>query len=681
MGGVGKTELALQYALQSSRAKKYTGGICWLDVRGLNVGIQIVDFARTYLKLQLPEGLELPSQVRHCWHNWLQGDVLVVLDDVTDYQEVEPYLPPQKSRFKVLMTTRLQLGAPEGEPIKRIDLQVLTSDAALAMLRSYIGDERVDSELEVAKKLCKWLGYLPLGLELVGRYLAIEEDLSLVEIQQLLVQASLKCEALDETYPEMTAGRNVAAAFDLSWKELDENAQILGYLLSLFASASIPWSLVERVLTSPPAPLLQGEGSKTVTSTTVTPPTVTPTTPTPTTVTPPTPTPPFPRREGGLGGLGQNLQKARRALLKFNLIKRTKKDTYQLHELIREFFQDKRQESAEADELQQAFAQVMVEIAQTIPDALTLEHIAEVQDAIPHLAEVAKTLMSVSKPEELVWLKLDDIGWPFTGLGRFYKSQGRFEEAEPFYLQALELRQRLLGENHPDVATSLNNLALLYDSQGRYKEAEPLCLQALELRQRLLGENHPDVAQSLNDLAGLYDSQGRYKEAEPFYLQALELYKRLLGEEQPHVATSLNNLALLYKSQGRYEKAEPLYLQALELRQRLQGENHPNVATSLSNLASLYYSQGRYSEAEPLHLQALELEKRLLGENHPHVATSLNDLALLYKSQGRYEKAEPLYLQALELSERVLGENHPNTVTIRKNLQILRDQMGRNLSI
>ncbi|WP_130758759.1 tetratricopeptide repeat protein, partial [Microcystis aeruginosa] len=81
----------------------------------------------------------------------------------------------------------------------------------------------------------------------------------------------------------------------------------------------------------------------------------------------------------------------------------------------------------------------------------------------------------------------------------------------------LDLRKRLLGDNHPDVAASLNNLAGLYKSQGRYTEAEPLYREALDLRKRLLGDNHPDVAASLNNLAGLYKSQGRYTEAEPLY--------------------------------------------------------------------------------------------------------------------------------------------------------------------
>jgi tetratricopeptide (TPR) repeat protein len=60
-------------------------------------------------------------------------------------------------------------------------------------------------------------------------------------------------------------------------------------------------------------------------------------------------------------------------------------------------------------------------------------------------------------------------------------------------LQALELTRRLLGEEHPDVATSLHNLANLYESQGRYAEAEPLSLQALEIAERQLGVNHPNT--------------------------------------------------------------------------------------------------------------------------------------------------------------------------------------------
>ncbi|MEQ8386704.1 MAG: tetratricopeptide repeat protein [Coleofasciculus sp. A1-SPW-01] len=85
-------------------------------------------------------------------------------------------------------------------------------------------------------------------------------------------------------------------------------------------------------------------------------------------------------------------------------------------------------------------------------------------------------------------------------------------------------------------------MANLYYVQGRYGEAEPLYQKALELYKRLLGDDHPDVASSLNNLAYLYSSQGRYGEAEPLYQQALELCKRLLGDDHPNTITVRENL-------------------------------------------------------------------------------------------------------------------------------------------
>ena len=60
-----------------------------------------------------------------------------------------------------------------------------------------------------------------------------------------------------------------------------------------------------------------------------------------------------------------------------------------------------------------------------------------------------------------------------------YESQGQYNDAEPLYLQSLDIRKRQLGNDHPHVATSLNNLALLYESQRKYLEAENLAQQAL----------------------------------------------------------------------------------------------------------------------------------------------------------------------------------------------------------
>ncbi|MBD2392488.1 tetratricopeptide repeat protein [Aphanizomenon flos-aquae NRERC-008] len=268
-----------------------------------------------------------------------------------------------------------------------------------------------------------------------------------------------------------------------------------------------------------------------------------------------------------------------------------------------------------------------------------------------------------------------DVASSLNNLALLYHNQGKYSEAEPLYLDALEMTKRLFTGDHPDVASSLNNLALLYHNQGKYSEAEPLYLDALEMTKRLFTSDHPDVAISLNNLASLYYNQGRYSEAEPLYLDALEMRKRLFTGDHPDVATSLNNLASLYDSQGRYSEAEPLYLDALEMTKRLFTGDHPDVATSLNNLASLYDSQGRYSEAEPLYLDALEMTKRLFTGDHPDVATSLNNLAYFYYKQGKHSEAEPLYLDALAMSERTLGANHRDTITVRDNLRRLQQQI------
>jgi len=60
-------------------------------------------------------------------------------------------------------------------------------------------------------------------------------------------------------------------------------------------------------------------------------------------------------------------------------------------------------------------------------------------------------------------------------------------------LQSLDIRKRQLGDDHPDVASSLNNLAVLYESQGKYLEAEDLAQQALVIYQNRLGNEHPNT--------------------------------------------------------------------------------------------------------------------------------------------------------------------------------------------
>ena len=72
-------------------------------------------------------------------------------------------------------------------------------------------------------------------------------------------------------------------------------------------------------------------------------------------------------------------------------------------------------------------------------------------------------------------------------MGEYFLQTGKYIEAEKSYRQALELRERLLGVDHPSTLDSMNNLALVLDSQGKYEEAEKMHRQTLELREKVLG--------------------------------------------------------------------------------------------------------------------------------------------------------------------------------------------------
>ncbi|MEH1912811.1 tetratricopeptide repeat protein, partial [Nostoc sp.] len=238
---------------------------------------------------------------------------------------------------------------------------------------------------------------------------------------------------LAQLQKQASAGESgVAAAFELNWQSLEPEAQKLAYLLSLFALAPIPWSLVESAASS--------------------------------------------------SDLEFDLKANCTILVERYLLQELAEDTYQVHDRIRELLQQKLQDLAEADELKRGYCQAMVAVAKDIPETPTLIEIAKVTLAIPHLAGTATAYQA--------WLSDDDLIWPFVGLARFYQGQGAYVQALPWREQSLSSARKRFGDEHPSVATSLNNLALLYESQGRYSDAEPLYIEALAMTKRLLGDEH-----------------------------------------------------------------------------------------------------------------------------------------------------------------------------------------------
>ena len=514
MGGLGKTELAIQYSLKYFKLNKYPGGICWVNAREQNINSQIINFVHKKLELKLPENLELSEKLDWCWRHWRPGITLIILDDVKNYSDIKPHLPPKASQFKVLITTRLKL-----ELSSSLSLELLSELEALELLSKLISSEKVNEELATTKELCKNLGYLPLALQLVGRYIkkrkiSLAEELELIKNKKL-TNPALKIPENDPTWT-LNIKYGVVAAFELSWERLNKSAQELGYLLSLFDLAPIPWSLVENTtLQKQKKPIFLNLKILQIVSL-------------------------FKKKSSTIKNK-EELEKARTELENFHLLQ-SKENNYQLHQLIQEFFQVKQSNLDTAEEQKRNLCSAMVAIAQEIPETITLSQINDLIPFIPHLTKTATLYQD--------WLSNKNLIWPFIGLGKFYEGQGAYEQALPWYKKCLSVTRERFGEEHPDTATSLNNLALLYIKQGRYKEAEPLHLESLEMRKKLLGEEHPDVALSLWSLGSLYKKQERYSEARYLYEEALKIYKKTPGENHPNTINYQKDYELLINSQN-----------------------------------------------------------------------------------------------------------------------------------
>ncbi len=269
-----------------------------------------------------------------------------------------------------------------------------------------------------------------------------------------------------------------------------------------------------------------------------------------------------------------------------------------------------------------------------------------------------------------------EIAETLNNLAALYHSQGKYAEAEPLYQQALHLEERQLGFEHLEIADTLSNLALLYGKQGKYEQAEPLYQRALRIQEQQLGPSHAKISYTLANLALLYWQQGKYEQAESLYQRALHIREQQLGPEHPDMSVSQSNLASLYQDQGKYEQAESLYQRALHIQEQQLHNEHPELARTCFGLASLYQDQGKYEQAEPLYQRALHIQQRQLNDEHPELARICFGLASLYQDQGKYEQAEPLYQRALHIQQRQLGPEHPDTANTLHGLAVFRHKQG-----
>lgn len=672
LGGIGKTQIALEYAY---RYKDEYYFILWANADSKSSLIS--DFVSMARALRLPER-DLPDydQVVAAVKLWLQDNThwLLILDNVNDPAMASDFIPVGSNGDVLITTCAYAMGTiaqnvvvgnlepRDGAKLLANRLKTVLEGKTLEMLS--------DVDRNAVEKISRDIDGIPLALDQAGAYIE-KMQCTLADYLKDYSDSRRRAVLLRERgTPTFAHPDSVMATWLLSFENVSKANPAAADLLRLSAflsSESIPEEIITKgtVYLGP--------------------------------------------RLGPVAASPFDLDRAIEELHKFSLISRNAdKNTLSMHSLLQEVLKSVMQDDDErrlwAERTVRAVnhifpdeefsvweqceryssqaigcADLIKEWNMQFPEAARLLHEAGSYlferaqfEQAKALYEQALTIRkSILEPDDLqIARSYNDLAW-------YYRTVSEYEQAEELFKQALTIREKQLGPDDPQVAQTLNGLAWLYYNRGKYKEAEPLYQHALAIRERALGPDDPDVAISLNNLAWLYYMQGRYREAEPLYQRALAIREQILPPTYPDLADGLDNLARLNYAQSNYERAEILYKRALAIREQAFGEHHPDLALSYNELARLYYAQGEYEEAEKLYLLALVTRQRLLGQGHPHVARTLNDLGRLYRAQGKYQEAEQSFLRSLAIRERVLGLEHPDVAQTLNSLARLYRTQGK----
>ncbi|WP_251801543.1 FxSxx-COOH system tetratricopeptide repeat protein [Paractinoplanes hotanensis] len=247
---------------------------------------------------------------------------------------------------------------------------------------------------------------------------------------------------------------------------------------------------------------------------------------------------------------------------------------------------------------------------------------------------------------------------------------GEYEPARRLHEDTLARRRRVFGDDHRDTLSSASNLAATLSAMGEHERACRLDEETLAGRRRVLGDDHPDTLISASNLAIELSELGEYERARRLEEDTFARRRQVLGDDHPDTLRSASNLANRLSELGEYERGRHLDEDTLARRRRVLGEDHPDTLTSASNLAIRPARLGQYEQARHLNEETLARQRRVLGEDHPDTLTSASNLAVRLAQLGEYERARRLEEDTLARRRRVLGDDHPDTLTSASNLAV-----------
>jgi tetratricopeptide (TPR) repeat protein len=240
--------------------------------------------------------------------------------------------------------------------------------------------------------------------------------------------------------------------------------------------------------------------------------------------------------------------------------------------------------------------------------------------------------------------------------------------------------RRVFGEDDPNTLRVANNLGVDLRLLGDFRRARELDQDTWNRRRLVLGDEHPDTLFSVTtglsrDLYGL----GLYDEAIELQRRWLPVLRSRLGPDHANVLLALRIHAATLRKAGQPNEALEMAREVVRRRRERYGEDHTETINATLTLFTTLASSGRIAEARLVGEETYAGYRRMLGDDHVFTYVGMTNLAIVLRMAGDYRRAHELDERALRgmTASRVLGPDHPysicTAINMSNNLAVARD--------
>jgi tetratricopeptide (TPR) repeat protein len=593
LGGVGKTQLAVEYAYRHA-----TGYACVWWARAEEPATLAADYAALAVPLGLPEKDAADQRTTvEAVRLWLGRNPgwLLVLDNANDPREVRSYLP-QGTAGHVLVTSRNPAWAGSAQPLP---VAVLPREEAIAFLRKRTGcDDR-----DAANRLCDAVGDLPLALEQAGAYI----ESTGITVAEYLSRFESHARELLKTPPSTDYPASVATTWLVAFERLKKEApgalELLNFLAFL-APDDIPRELV------PGDPM---------------------------------------KLDQAVAGLRKySLVEVRGgAFAVHRLVQAVTRDRLANSE-AKECAEAALQAVNGAFPYKQDVVETWAGSSRLLPHALVVAKHAEDFDVAPEmtiwlldnvglylqnraqLSEAEGTLQrALVLAEKVYGHEHPTVAILANNIGMILQDKGDLEGALSYTERALRIAEKVHGPEHPNVAIRANNIGQILQAKGDLEGALRYAERALRIDEKVYGPEHPEVATDANNIGWILQAKGDLEGALRHTERALRIDEKVYGPEHPRVAVRANNIGQILRAKGDLEGALRYTDRALRIDEKVYGAEHPEVARNANNVGAILLDKGDLEGALPHFERAVGIFQSTYGPDHPNTKRVAANLARL----------------------------------------------------